>query len=196
MADDGKSWVEKQSGISAPKSAGFSNPNLRDSVSWVSEQSGISALERAKSYSERMAGDAAVAADSSAFDRTEYFAPSYVNGRVRENDYSEIPSGGGGGNLPFQISGGGNSWSVSGGYINQNKVAGISVSARSFEVWIDVINKQIVSFTNSNGLYVPIGRVVNGVADSWLSSNIITSKESNTNSDGTANNCPFYYWGV
>lgn len=171
MADDGKSWVEKQSGISAP--------------------------ERAKSYSERMAeSDAAVAADSSAFDRTEYFAPSYVNARVHENDYSEIPAGGGGANLPFQISGGGNSWSVSGGYINQNKVAGISVSARSFEVWIDVINKQIVSFTNSNGLYVPIGRVVNGVAESWLSSNIITSKESNTNSDGTANNCPFYYWGV
>lgn len=191
-----ESWVEKLSGISAPKGAGFSNLNLRDSVSWVSEQSGISAPEGAKSYSERMAESDAVAADSSAFDRTEYFAPSYINGRVRENDYSEIPAGGGGTNLPFQISGSGNSWSVSGGYINQNKVAGISVSARSFEVWIDVINKRIVSFTNSNGLYVPIGRVVNGVADSWLTSNIITSKESNTNSDGTANNCLFYYWGV
>lgn len=54
MADDGKSWVERQSGISAPKSAGFSNPNLRDSGSWVSEQSGISAPERAKSHSERV----------------------------------------------------------------------------------------------------------------------------------------------
>lgn len=197
MADDGKSWVEKQSGISAPKSAGFSNPNLRDSGSWVSEQSGISAPERARSYSERIAeSDAAVAADSSAFDRTEYFAPSYVNGRVRENDYSEIPSGGGGGNLPFQISGSDKSWSVSGGFINQNKVDGVSVSGRSFEVWIDVINKKIVTTKNNNGLYVPVGKVVNGVAESWLTSNIITSKDSNTNSDGTENNCPFYYWGV
>lgn len=192
-----ESWVEKLSGISAPKRAEFASPNLRESGGWVERQSGVAAPEVAKSYSERVAeSDAAVAADSSAFDRTEYFAPSYINARVHENDYSEIPSGGGGANLPFQISGGGNSWSVSGGYINQNKVVGISVSARSFEVWIDVINKQIVSFTNPNGLYVPIGRVVNGVADSWLSSNIITSKESNTNSDGTANNCPFYYWGV
>ncbi len=54
MADDGKSWVEKLSGISAPKGAGFSNPNLRDSGSWVSEQSGISAPEGARSYSERV----------------------------------------------------------------------------------------------------------------------------------------------
>lgn len=187
-----ESWVEKQSGISAPKRAEFTSPNLRESGGWVEAQSGVAAPERAKSYSERMAGDAAVAADSSTFDRTEYFAPSYINGRVRENDYSEIPSGAGGGNLPFQISGGGNSWSVSGGYINKNKVGGISISARSFEVWIDVINKKIVSSTSKNGLYVPIGKVVNGVAESWLSSNILTSKDDNKSD----NYCPFYYWGV
>ena len=190
-----ESWVEKQSGISAPKSAKFSSPNLRESGGWVESQSGVAAPERAKSYSERMAGDAAVAADSSAFDRTEYFAVPYVNGRVRENDYSEIPAGGGG-NLPFQLSGSGDSWSVSGGYINRNKVDGASFTGRNLEVWIDVVNKEIVASKGGNGLYVPIGRVVNGVADSWLSSNILTSKESNTNSDGTANNCPFYYWGV
>lgn len=184
MADDGKSWIEKQSGISAPKSAVFSNPNLRDSGSWVSEQSGISAPEGAKSYSERVEP------------MTVYGGILELSRSAYEVDYSSRSYDDGGDNLPFQISGGGDSWSVSGGYINQNKVDGISVSARSFEVWIDVINKQIVSFTNSNGLYVPIGRVVNGVAESWLSSNIITSKESNTNSDGTANNCPFYYWGV
>ena len=71
-----ESWVEKQSGISAPKRAEFTSPNLRESGGWVEAQSGVAAPERAKSYSERMAGDAAVAADSSTFDRTEYFAPS------------------------------------------------------------------------------------------------------------------------
>lgn len=191
-----ESWVEKQSGTSAPKRAEFTSPNLRESGGWVERQSGVAAPERAKSFSERMAGDAAVAADSSTFDRTEYFAVPYVNGRVRENDYSEIPAGGGGGNLPFQLSGSGNSWSVSGGYINRNKVDGASFTGRNLEVWIDVVNKEIVASKGGNGLYVPIGRVVNGVADSWLSSNILTSKESDTNSDGTANNCPFYYWGV
>ena len=191
-----ESWVEKQSGTSAPKGAEFASPNLRESGGWVERQSGVAAPERAKSYSERIAADAAVAADLSTFDKTEYFAVPYVNGRVRENDYSEIPAGGGGGNLPFQLSGSGNSWSVSGGYINRNKVGGASFTGRNLEVWIDVVNKEIVASTKSSGLYVPIGRVVNGVADSWLSSNIITSKESNTNSDGTANNCPFYYWGV
>lgn len=190
-----ESWVEKQSGVAAPKSAEFASPNLRESGSWVEGQSGVAAPERAKSYSERIAADSAVAADLSTFDKTEYFAVPYVNGRVRENDYSEIPAGGGG-NLPFQLSGSGNSWSVSGGYINRNKVDGASFTGRNLELWIDVVNKKIVASTKSDGLYVPIGRVVNGVADSWLSSNILTSKESNTNSDGTANNCPFYYWGV
>lgn len=183
MADDGKSWVEKQSGISAPKSAGFSNPNLRDSGSWVSEQSGISAPERAKSYSEHVEPT------------TVYGGVLELSRSAYEVDYSSR-SYDDGDNLPFRISGSGNSWSVSGGFINQNKVDGVSVSGRSFEVWIDVINKKIVTTKNNKGLYVPVGKVVNAVAESWLTSNIITSKDSNTNSDGTANNCPFYYWGV
>lgn len=195
MAEEERSWVEKQSGTSAPKGAEFASPNLRESGGWVERQSGVAAPERAKSYSERIAADAAVAADLSTFDKTEYFAVPYVNGRVRENDYSVIPSGGGAG-LPFQISGGGSSWSVSGGFINRNKVEGVSVSGRNFNAYIDVINKAIVVNTNANGLYVPIGRVVDGVAESWLTSNIITSKESNVNSDGSVNSCPFYYWGV
>ena len=184
MADDGKSWVEKQSGISAPKSAEFANPNLRDSGSWVSEQSGISAPERAKSYSERVEPT------------TVYGGVLELSRSAYEVDYSSRSYDDGGDNLPFQISGSGNSWSVSGGYINQNKVDGVSASGRSFEVWIDVINKKIVTTKNDNGLYVPVGKVVNAVAESWLTSNIITSKDSNKNSDGTANNCPFYYWGV
>lgn len=155
--------------------------------SWVESQSGVAAPERAKSYSERGSESSARAA--------EYFAVPYVNGRVRENDYSVIPSGGGAG-LPFQISGGGSSWSVSGGFINRNKVEGVSASGRNLSFYIDVVGKAIVVNTNANGLYVPIGRVVNGVAESWLTSNILTSKESNVNSDGSVNSCPFYYWGV
>lgn len=181
-----QSWVEKQSGVGAPERvAAYSE---RASGSWVEAQSGVAAPERAKSFSERMAEAVEV--------KAEYFAVPYVNGRHKENDYSVIPTGGGGGSLPFQISGGGNSWSVSGGFINRNKVEGISVSARSFEAYIDVIGKAIVLSTNADGLYVPIGRVVDGVAESWLTSNILTSKESNTNSDGSTNSCPFYYWGV
>ena len=189
MADDGKSWVEKLSGISAPKSAGFSNPNLRDSGGWVERQSGVAAPEGAKSYSERMAGDAAVEADSSAFDRTEYFAPSYINGRVRENDYSEIPAGGGGTNLPFQISGGGDSWSVSGGRVNNAYVYGASFIGRNLEFFIDVENKQIVSEkkNSESSHYVPIGKVVEGVGEGYLTSNILTSSGSG---------CQFFYWGI
>ena len=179
-----ESWVEKQSGISAPKGAEFTSPNLRESGGWVEAQSGVAAPERAKSYSERMAETTAVYGGELELSRSAY-----------EVDYSSR-SYDDGGNLPFQLSGSGNSWSVSGGYINRNKVDGASFTGRNLEVWIDVVNKEIVASKGGNGLYVPIGRVVNGVADSWLSSNILTSKESDTNSDGTANNCPFYYWGV
>lgn len=182
-----ESWVEKQSGTSAPKGAEFASPNLRESGGWVERQSGVAAPERAKSYSERIAADAAVAADSSAFDRTEYFAPSYVNARVRENDYSEIPSGAGGGNLPFQISGGGNSWSVSGGRVNNVYVNGASFTGRNLSLYIDVENKQIVSGNGGSSHYVPIGVVSNGVVANYLTSNIMTSSGSG---------CQFFYWGI
>ena len=173
-----ESWVEKQSGTSAPKGAEFASSNLRESGGWVERQSGVAAPERAKS---------AVAADSSAFDRTEYFAPSYVNARVRENDYSEIPSGAGGGNLPFQISGSGNSWSVSGGRLNNAYIDGASFTGRNLSLFIDVENKKIVSGNGGSSHYVPIGVVSNGVAANYLTSNIMTSSGSG---------CQFFYWGI
>lgn len=182
-----ESWVEKQSGTSAPKGAEFASPNLRESGGWVERQSGVAAPERAKSFSERMAGDAAVAADSSTFDKTEYFAVPYVNGRVRENDYSEIPAGGGGGNLPFQLSGSGNSWSVSGGRVNNVYVNGASFTGRNLSLYINVENKQIVSGNGGSSHYVPIGKVVDGVGEGYLTSNIMTTSGSG---------CQFFYWGI
>lgn len=181
-----ESWVEKQSGVAAPKGAEFASPNLRESGSWVEGQSGVAAPERAKSYSERIAADAAVVADLSTFDKTEYFAVPYVNGRVRENDYSEIPAGGGG-NLPFQLSGSGNSWSVSGGRVNNESVDGASFTGRNLSLFIDVENKKIVSDNSGSSHYVPIGKVIDGVGEGYLTSNIMTSSGSG---------CQFFYWGI
>lgn len=149
--------------------------------SWVESQSGVAAPERAKSYSERVAESSARAA--------EYFSVPYVNGRVRENDYSVIPSGGGGGSLPFQVSGSGDSWSVSGGRVNNVAVEGASFVGRNLSLYIDVEDKSIVASKNDlSHHYIPLGAVENGVGASYLTSNILTSSVSG--------GCQFFYWGI
>ena len=170
-----ESWVEKQSGISAPKRAEFASPNLRESGGWVEAQSGVAAPERAKSFSERMAETTAVYGGELGISRSAY-----------EVDYSSR-SYDEGGNLPFQISGGGNSWSVSGGRVNNVYVNGASFTGRNLSLYIDVENKRIVSDNSGSSHYVPIGKVVDGVGEGYLTSNIMTTSGSG---------CQFFYWGI
>lgn len=121
--------------------------------------------------------------------KTVYNAVRYVNAETRENDYSVRPVGGGSPSaLPFQITGAGENWRVGGGRVNNQAVAAASFTGRDLLLYIEVETLTIVSSqANVNYHYIPVGRVVDGAAESFLTSNI------KTNSDGCNT---FYYWGI
>lgn len=121
--------------------------------------------------------------------KTVYNAVRYVNAETRENDYSVRPVCGGlTSELPFQISGADENWNVGGGKVNNQSVAPASFTGRDLSLYIEVETKTIVSSqANANYHYIPVGVVVDGTAESFLTSNI------KTNSDGCNT---FYYWGI